>query len=253
MNSFLRPVPVERPAMRLFAFHHAGGSSTVYHPMRRQLPADWELMAYDLPGRGRLASQRPLEDIQLVLPRVLADIEPWLDAPVAFFGHSFGAIVASELARLLEGQGRPPLWVGVSGRVPPGYRSRRRLSELDDDGLLNAVQAMGGLPEQLTSVPEFLARFLQLTRADMRAVESYRPEAGRPPLSCPLTVFCGTDDGWAPPAAMAGWSAVTSRRLRRRVYPGGHFYFTGQAMPRFTRELVAEIRAAATAAEPAGR
>ncbi|WP_165986786.1 thioesterase II family protein [Streptomyces sp. YIM 98790] len=244
MNPFLRPVPAERPAMRLFAFHHAGGSSTVYHPMRRVLPPGWELMAYDLPGRGRYASEPPLEDMGVVLPRVLADIEPWLDAPLAFFGHSYGAIVASELARVLQSRGRPPLWVGVSGRVPPGYRSQRRLSELDDEGLLNAISAMGGLPGQLTSVPEFLARFLRLTRSDMRAVESYRPGLDRPALSCPLTVFCGTDDGWAPPAAMAGWSAQTGRRARRRVYPGGHFYFTGQALPRFTRELVAEIRAA---------
>ncbi|MER5435284.1 alpha/beta fold hydrolase [Streptomyces sp. NPDC002588] len=245
MTPFVRPRPVDRPALRLIGFHHAGGSSTAYYPMGRAIPDDWELLLLDLPGRAKRYHEPPMEHIDDVVDLALADVEPWLDVPVALFGHSYGAIVATEVARKLCDTGRPPLWTGVSGRVSPGYRTQRRLSELDDLGLLQQIRAMGGLPEQLDEVPEFVARFTRLTRADLRSVESYRPPADRTPLSCPLTVFCGTDDLWAPPAAMSGWSAESVHEVRRRVFPGGHFYFLGSSFAGFTRELVAEIEAAA--------
>lgn len=243
MTPFVRPRPVDRPALRLICFHHAGGSSTAYYPLSRLIPKDWDLLLLDLPGRGKRYGGLPLEHIDDAVELALADVEPWLDAPVALFGHSYGAILATEVARRLCDTGRPPLWTGVSGRVSPGYRTRRRLSELNDADLLEQIRAMGGLPPELDEVPEFVARFVRLTRADLRSVESYGPPAGREPLSCPLTVFCGTDDLWAPPAAMSGWSAESRHGARRRVFDGGHFYFLGDAFPGFTRELVAEVGA----------
>ncbi|MEV5203912.1 thioesterase domain-containing protein [Streptomyces sp. NPDC053720] len=38
----------------------------------------------------------------------------------ALFGHSLGALVAAETARMLEGRGLEPRRVGVSGRPAPG-------------------------------------------------------------------------------------------------------------------------------------
>lgn len=243
MTPFVRPRPVDGPALRLICFHHAGGSSTTYYPMSRAIPEDWELLLLDLPGRGKRYNDLPLEHIDDVLDLVMGDIVPWLDAPVALFGHSYGAILATEAARRLCATGRPPLWTGVSGRVSPGYRTQRRLSVLDDRGLLEQIRAMGGLPQQMEEIPGFVSRFVHLTRADLRSVESYRPPADRTPLSCPLTVFCGTDDLWAPPAAMSGWSAESRYGARRRVFDGGHFYFLGEAFAGFTRELVSEVDA----------
>lgn len=250
MTPFVRPRPLTQPRMRVFGFHHAGGSAAVYHQMNRWFPADWELLLLDLPGRGKRHSQEPLETIGEVVARAVSDLEPWLDGvPLALFGHSFGALVAVEAGRILQSRGHPPLWVGVSGRVPPGFRQTTRLSELNDEDLLRQMIAMGGMPERINAVPEFVTRFLRISRCDLRATESHEPAPDRAPLECPLTVFCGTDDPWAPPSAMAGWSGETRRQFRQRTFPGGHFYFLGSAFDGFTRAVVREIQAVAAMAE----
>ncbi|MFI0241428.1 thioesterase II family protein [Streptomyces sp. NPDC016845] len=247
MNPFVRPHRSDDPEMRLFGFHHAGGSAAAYYPMIRELPQSWELLLLDLPGRGKRHGQQPLEHMDQVVRRAVADMEPWLDGrPVALFGHSFGALVALEVGRVLESMGRTPLWLGVSGRVPPSVRRVPKLSELNDEQLLRALVTMGGTPERLGDIPEFRDRFLGITRADLRAAESYEPDPGRTPLSCPLTVFCGTDDAWAPLSTMSGWAAETATGMRQRVYSGGHFYFQGRReLKRLTHDLVDEIQAVA--------
>ncbi|MFF3838342.1 thioesterase II family protein [Streptomyces sp. NPDC001930] len=250
MNPFVRPHRADDPSLRIFGFHHAGGSAAAYYPMIRELPADWELLLLDLPGRGKRYAERPLERMDQVVARAVADMDPWLDGrPVALFGHSFGALVALEVGRVLESMGRTPLWVGVSGRVPPGFRRVPRLSELDDEQLMRAMVDMGGTPERISDIPEFRDRFLGITRSDLRAAESYAPAPDRIPLSCPLTVFCGTDDAWAPLPAMSGWAQETSIGSRQRVFGGGHFYFQGPALKGFTRDLVNEIRTVAPVTE----
>ncbi|MFI5758406.1 thioesterase II family protein [Streptomyces sp. NPDC051569] len=249
MSPFVRPRPTVDPSLRVFGFHHAGGSAAVYHPMNRVFPADWELLLLDLPGRGKRHGERPLERLDEVVARAVADIEPWLDgAPVALFGHSFGALVALEVGRALEREGHPPIWVGVSGRVPPSHQPVTRLSALDDEGLMREMVAMGGMPERVSEIPEFVERFLRIIRSDLRAAESYEPAPDRVPLSCPLTVFCGTDDAWAAPSAMSGWSRETRYEPRREVFPGGHFYFLGAALEGFARTVTGEIRAVAAMA-----
>ena len=50
-------------------------------------------------------------------------IEPHLDEPFAFFGHSMGAVVAFELARLLRRRHRPlPRLLVASGARAPQFR-----------------------------------------------------------------------------------------------------------------------------------
>lgn len=259
---FVRPRPVDNPTLRLIGFHHAGGSAAVYHSLIHQLPPDWDLLLLDLPGRGKRYAQTPVEDMSELVAHAVRDVRPWLDSPgrrdrgpvgpmagvgghgqaFALFGHSLGAILAAEVGRALQVTGMPPTWVGVSGRVPPGTPAARGgLHELGDADLLAELSAMGGMPDRLGEVPEFRALFLRIVRADLRAVDSYRPDPGRTPLTCPLTVFGGSADAWAPPEAMAGWSRDTYGNFRERYFPGGHFYFLGSAFAGFARALVAEI------------
>jgi surfactin synthase thioesterase subunit len=242
MNPFVRPRPVENPALRLVTFHHAGGSAALYHPLIRKLPARWDLLILDLPGRGKRHAEAPLCSMAEVVQRAVLDLDPWLDAPLALLGHSFGAMVAVETARALESLGVAPVWVGASGRIAPSFQpAPRRLHQLADEVLIGELLALGGTPDRIHEFPDFRRRFLELARADLAAVESYAPAPARLPLACPLTAFSGSRDPWAPPSSMLGWGQETQAGFAQRIFPGGHFYFLGSAFDGWTQQVVAEI------------
>jgi medium-chain acyl-[acyl-carrier-protein] hydrolase len=251
MSYFVRPRTVANPSLRLIVFHHAGGSAAMYHPMAAELPADWDLLILDIPGRGKRYAEAPLTTMDELVARVVEDVRPWLDAPVALFGHSLGAILAAEVGRVCEQLGSPPIWVGVSGRVAPTLQSQaRRLSELDDQQLLDSILALGGMPDRVTEVPELRAHFLRVVRADISVLESYQPTLDRSALGCAVTAFAGTTDVWAPPTTMRPWARETRGDFRLRLFDGGHFYFLGQPFSGFAREVVREIEPYLATAAP---
>ncbi|NUS12895.1 MAG: thioesterase [Streptomyces sp.] len=250
-GSFVRPRVVADPQVRLVVIHHAGGSAAAYFPLSRLLPQDWELLLLDLPGRGKSHTQPPLADMERLAEWAAERVRPWAEgAPLALFGHSLGAVVAHETARLLEAEGTPPAWLGVSGRAAPGLTVTGGLPDTDlpDDELMRRLTAMGGMHPRIDELPDFRARFLHLVRNDLRAVAGYRAEPASPPLGVPLTVFGGSEDHVAPPGTLVGWVAETLSRYERVTVAGGHFHFLGQAFPDFADLLVQEIRQALPAA-----
>lgn len=254
--AFVRPRPVAEPRLRLVVIHHAGGSAAAYFPLNRLLPQDWDLLLLDLPGRGKSHTQPPLADMGGLAAWTAERIRPWAggSAPLALFGHSLGAVVAHETARLLEEDGAAPAWLGVSGRAAPGHRVSDGLPDTDlpDDELMRRLTLMGGMHPRIDELPDFRVRFLHLVRNDLRAVAGYRPDLARPPLGIPLTAFGATDDHVAPPGTLHGWVAQTRARFERLVFDGGHFHFLGTAFPGFAVRLVQEIDRALQPAE-AGR
>ena len=242
MTAFVRPRPNAAPSLRLIVFHHAGGSAAMYHPMNAAIPPDWELLILDLPGRGKRYSEPPIRELPALLECVVDDVRPWLDVPVALFGHSLGAILAAEVGRVCEGLGASLVWVGVSGRVAPTLQPQiLRLSALDDATLLAEVTALGGTPDRVAELPELRSHFLRVVRADIAVLESYQPAPDRPALGCPLTAFAGTSDVWAPTATMQPWARETRSEFHLRVFEGGHFFFLSQTLAGFAREVVREI------------
>jgi surfactin synthase thioesterase subunit len=245
--AFVRPRAVAEPALRLVVIHHAGGSAATYFPLARLLPPDWELLLLDLPGRGKSHARRPIEDMADLAAWAAETMRPWADGtPLALFGHSLGAVVAHEAARLLAAAGTAPVWLGVSGRPAPGQYVPAGMPDtgLPDDELMRRLTAMGGMHPRIDELPEFRARFLELVRSDLRAVAGYRPDPERPPLDVPLTVFGAAGDTVAPPHTLPGWSTQTRAGFGRLTFDGGHFHFLGPGFPDFAVGLVEEIRRA---------
>lgn len=243
-GSFIRPRAVAEPAVRLVAVHHAGGSAASYFPLSRGLPPDWDLLLPDLPGRGLRHSQEQ-PDLPAMAAELAADLGPWAadGVPLALFGHSLGAVVAFETARILERERIRPAWLGVSGSVSPHQRFRAPSPdrELTDAELMAEMEGMGGMHRRLRESPRVLERFLHLTRTDLRVLNRYRPDPQRVPLAAPLTAFGAVDDAWAPPGAMTTWSRETASRFRHRTFKGGHFYLFGDGFPRLAAAIVREV------------
>ncbi|MFE2209290.1 MULTISPECIES: thioesterase II family protein [Streptomyces] len=236
--------PVAHPRARLFLFHHAGGSHQVFRDWDRHLPGDWEVCLTDAPGRGMLADQAPVADVQTLVRHFMDELLLWLDRPFAFFGHSMGALVAHELTLALREARLPlPVWVGVSARgCPRAVRERpTALHALPSSPLREELKRMGGTPGHILDDPELWALLEPVIRADFSVVENWRPGAGRAlELPVPFSVYGATADPWASPAELAGWSEYGDRFQGCRLFEGGHFYFAsrGAEIPVLVREEV---------------
>ena len=252
MSNWLQRLnPRPDAAVRLFCFHHAGGSAAAFRLWPRLL-AEFDVCAVQLPGRANRFVEPPIDDVHALLDVLAPAVRPLLDRPYAFFGHSMGSAIASALASRLHADGAPlPQCLFVSGRQAP-HRvfpewSMRGMSDAD---ALDAVQrSFGGLPAEALANPELIAMMLPTLRADFTLLESF-PQAPAAPLPVPIVALGGADDECADPERLRTWQACTTRPLRLRRAPGGHFYLDSHL-----DDVLAIVRAecrAAVGGQPVG-
>ncbi|MFF9117621.1 thioesterase II family protein [Streptomyces massasporeus] len=222
---FRRFADPEPDALRLICFPHAGGAASAYQPLSRRLRPHVEVRAVQYPGRQDRRLETPVADIgelAAVVAGKLQDDET--AAPFAFFGHSMGALVAYETARILQERGAPsPRRLFLSARGAPGPRRSPHDVLPDDDAILTAVRRLGGPGVTLLDDPELVAMVLPALRADYAALAAYS-WTPREPLHTPITVLCGDADPVVSVEEAAGWGAFTRAETEVRVFPGGHFY-----------------------------
>ena len=158
--------------------------------------------------------------------QVFAVLRPWLTAPTALFGHSMGASLAFELARLIEAEtGETPAHLFASGRRAPSAHRAETVHLLDDRGLLADVRKLSGTDMAVLGDEDMLRAALPAIRSDYRAAETYAYRPG-PPLRCPITVFTGDDDPKTTVEEARAWSTHTTGPFDLQVFPGGHFFLT---------------------------
>lgn len=238
-----------RPALRLFVLHHAGGSHLLYRRWPAGLPDTWDVRLLDAPGHGFLLDQPRIGDAGRLTDFLLRRIEPELDCPYAFFGHSMGALVAYELTRRIVGRGLPlPVWLGVSARSAPQVAGDRvGYDGLSDDELRTRLRRLDGTPDEVLDDPGLWALFAPVIRADLCLVENWRPAPDAAPLPVALSAYAGGADPGATPERMAGWADHSERFLGLRVFDGGHFYFqdgTGPLLRRIEQDATTALATA---------
>ncbi|MFE1288244.1 thioesterase II family protein [Streptomyces sp. NPDC058751] len=238
-----------RPALRLFVLHHAGGSHVLYRRWAAGLPDTWDVRLLDAPGHGLLLDLPQIDDAGRLADFLLRSVEHELDVPYALFGHSMGALTAYEITRRAGGLGLPlPVWVGVSARAAPQWARRRGgYREPDDAELRTRLGLLGGTPGAVFDDPGLWALFAPVIRADLRLVETWRPDPAAGPLPVALSAYAGGSDRFASPRRMAGWADHAERFLGLHVFKGGHFYFQDDPAP-LLRQMA---RDAATALDTA--
>ena len=104
---------------RIFCFPHAGDLGTAFFSWDRLFEAGIEICPIILPGRSMRSNEPLLRRVEPVVSEVCESIEPFLDRPFAFFGHSLGALLAYELTCRLQRDGRSPATVFLAGRRAP--------------------------------------------------------------------------------------------------------------------------------------
>jgi surfactin synthase thioesterase subunit len=228
------------PAARLFCFPNAGGAAALFRLWPQGLPRDLDVIAIQLPGRGNRWKEPAIPDIARIVDSLMPSLEPHLDLPFAFFGHSMGSMVAYAVAQSLIARGGPlPFHLFVSSRRSPRVANPADtpLHTLPDDAFVAEMRRRyGGIPDEVLAEPELMALLLPSLRADIHALETY--VASRPaPLPFPVTAFGGLDDALTPRAHLEAWREETPEAFRVRMFAGGHFYLESRR-----DDLLADVR-----------
>jgi len=212
--------------VRLVSFAHAGGGPGAFRKWPASLAPDVEVWTVTLPGRG----SRSEEQFARSWPELLGDLADALEShadqkPLALLGHSFGGLIAYEVARELERRGtRWPKHLFVSGcRAPHRLDGDVRLPDDDDRLVVEVDRRYGAVPTAVRREPELLARFMPILRADLELARSYVWRPGQK-LRCPITALAGADDRTGPPGEVQHWREHTHGQFRAVTLPGAHFF-----------------------------
>ncbi|GIJ09823.1 thioesterase [Micromonospora andamanensis] len=233
---------VDDPTARLVCFPHSGGTAAVYRPWSAALPAGVALHAVQYPGHADRLAEDPVTSIAEMATQVAAELLRLPPTRYALFGHSLGALVAYETARVLRDHGDPVRHLFVSGAAGPWLAGGGTTHQLDDEDLWSAVTKLGGIEPDIADEPELRDLLLPVLRSDITVHETYRPAPDAAPLGCPVRGYYNTDDPLVDADRVAGWAGVSNAAFSMRAWPGGHFQLLAHP-----DELVADIVAALTA------
>ncbi len=242
-NTITRTTPVQSPwlayykpnyraTLRLFCFPYAGGSALVFNKWQESLSPFVEVCPVQLPGRGNRLDVPPFTDMDSLVEAAGAALLPYLDMPFAFFGHSMGASISFELARLLRREGRRlPLHLYISGRRAPHIIDNDPpLHHLPEAELLDELRQLNGTPKEVLEHPELMQMMLPLLRADFSVAETYMCK-NEPPLNMPITVFGGLADKDIEREDLEAWREYSTASFKLRMLEGDHFFLnTSQSM-----------------------
>jgi len=224
-NSVVRRFhPRPEAAARLVCLPHAGGSASAYFGLSRDLSPEVDVLAAQYPGRQDRREESCLTDIHALAAEVVAGVLPFLDRPTALFGHSMGATVAFEAARLLEREhGYTVARLFLSGRRAPCTHRPDRVHRRDDAGLLAEVRLLSGTESAILEDEEIMRMALPALRADYTAIETYRPELDAV-TAAPITVRTGSDDIRTSADEAAAWARHSTTECAVHTFTGGHFF-----------------------------
>jgi medium-chain acyl-[acyl-carrier-protein] hydrolase len=237
--------PVQNAALRLFCFPYAGGGVTAFRNWPHSLPVTVETHILDMPGREARIREPGFVQVESLVRAVDVAIRPYLQQPFVFFGHSMGALVSFEVARMLRRQHSiEPRALFLSGRGAPQLPIELTTYNLPHDEFIQDLRLKGGTPEEVLTHPELLDLLIPVLRSDFQLCQTYEYH-DEPPLTCQITALGGLNDEFVPREDLEQWREQTSGPFQVRMFPGDHFFLHSaqlQLLQMLARDLVQVIQ-----------
>lgn len=213
------------PKVRLFCFPYAGGGASVFRAWDELVPCNLEICSVQYPGREHRIREGSFTAMEPLVAELVTSLEPYLDLPSVFFGHSMGALVGFECARRLRAQmgfSLGHLFVSACA-APQLAREVKPSKEWLDDELIDKVRKLNGTPDAVFDNEELKHLILPILRADFTlcARYIYVPSV---PLDCPISAFGGLQDEGISREDLQAWSDQTASTFNLRMFSGDHFY-----------------------------
>jgi medium-chain acyl-[acyl-carrier-protein] hydrolase len=233
------PKPNPQASLRLFCFPYAGGGASLFRAWPDDLPPAVEIGAVQYPGRENRWREPLLSDGELLVESLAADLQPHLDRPFAFFGHSLGALIAFEIARRIDHAARSKLvQLFVSAHAAPHITSTNPpLHQLPPAEFRRKIAELDGTPQEVLQNAELMELVLPILRADFTINETYvyRPDL---PLDRPISALGGLRDQLVTRPQLEAWRAQTTGAFTLRMFPGQHFFIND--MGPLVRRIIAQ-------------
>lgn len=218
----------EKPAasLTLLCFGAAGSGGSQFLAWNRQLPPWLRVVAVQLPGRESRYREPPLTDRIALTDALATAIETARIERFAFFGHSFGALIAYETTRALRRRGAAqPCHLCMAGRdaphLPHGYVKTYHLPETE---FVEVLRRHGAFDERILGSIDLLRFFLPVIRADLEMNTEY-VHSLETPLAQPITALRGIGDRVCVSERLQRWSELTTGRVETHECDGDHFFF----------------------------
>lgn len=216
------------PVPNLYTFAHAGGRDDRFLELQSELDGVAHIVGVCAPGTGHRFTEARLDSVVSLADAAAEAIAERETGTFFLFGHSFGAMVAFEVARRIP---VAPAGLLVSGCSGPGLLPSQRvarISSLSPDEFAGEVRRFGGIPPEIESGSRAETLLMDRLRQDFAMAASYRFDPG-PPLKIPTVALVGRDDPHVKVEGVARWQEVTAHPLELHEADGGHFYFDENA------------------------
>jgi surfactin synthase thioesterase subunit len=220
----LLPGRNEKPSLgATVVFPHAGAAAASYRVLAAALAASGDTYIVQYPQRAdRLAE--PAHETVHDLALGLFAAGPWRSvAPLRLFGHSMGAVVAFEFARVAEEHDVAVQKLWASAGPPPCIIADMPELPTSDDGVLADLADLGGTDPELLADEEFSELLTTAMRADYRAFNRYDPSPDIR-IGADIHVLGGRDDHRIETDVLRLWERHTAGSFELSLYNGGHFY-----------------------------
>ena len=212
----------ESGVKRLICFPHAGGGTAIFHRLGQALSTQIRVLPAKLPGRESRLKDPPFEVLSELVDHILPEIEPLMRQPVAFLGHSMGAMLAYEIAHRMRNLGPEVLFLSAC-RPPTSMSTEAKLHEMPTEQMLDELVERYGTGNTTSDERALMQLLANTIRADLKMLEN-RVHAEYPPLDCPIVALGGVNDGLVNRTELSKWQDETTGHFRVRMFPGGHFY-----------------------------
>lgn len=212
--------------LRLFCFHHSGGTAAFFRGWKDALPPEVELIAIQLPGRETRNSEPFITNMNTVVKQIADNFCKYQTTiPFVFFGHSLGSLVAFEVTNELRRRYfKVPKYLIISGHNAPQSQLKEEvLHHLPDDLFIKGLMKYQGIPDEILQHKELIEVLLPRLRADFTLTETYQ-YAKKPPLECPILALGGKDDLTVNYNELLAWEKQTSKKYTINLFPGKHFF-----------------------------
>jgi surfactin synthase thioesterase subunit len=220
-------VPIRRgaaPRLRLLCFSYGGGGASAFWPWRASLPGDVDLWALRLPGRESRLAEPFVTDPGEAVAAITAQLTDMSGPGWVFYGHSLGAGLALETAKLLRDRGEAlPVLFLASGRLPPHCPYTRGWADRSEAELRAHLRELGGVEPEALDNPTFWSLYLPKIRADFRLNENLA-YVRTDPFDFLIVLINGADDPLVNETQLQGWHEYTNGAIRTFRVGGGHFF-----------------------------